>query len=189
MSEIAVEVAKIAFYPPSKGYAVLLREMNGGGRQLPVIVGAFEAQAIALALEGIEMPRPMTHDLLSNLIENLEVDVKRIVISDLRDGTFFAKIVIDSYQFGGNEIDSRPSDAIALALRVEAPILVDSSVLDEAGVEATDDDEDFELPIQSRKNLKEISLEEQLERAIEIEDYEKAAALRDMIKSTGRAGK
>jgi len=121
MATRQVEIAKISFYPPSKGYAVILKEMDGE-RQLPVIVGAFEAQAIALAIEGIEMPRPMTHDLLSNLLESMEVDVKEIVINKLVEGTFYAKIFVDSYNFGEKEIDSRPSDAIALALRVDAPV-------------------------------------------------------------------
>ena len=98
---------------------------------LPIWVGIFEANAIALQLENVATPRPMTHDLLKNLIGELEGRVSRIVINDLRDSTFFAQIRILS---GGKtlEVDARPSDAIALALRTEAPIFVAQTVLDQA---------------------------------------------------------
>jgi uncharacterized protein len=98
---------------------------------LPIWVGIFEANAIALQLENISTPRPMTHDLLRNMISELDAQVTRIVINDLRDSTFFAQIRVLT---GGKtlELDARPSDAIALALRTEAPIFVAQSVLDQA---------------------------------------------------------
>ncbi|MCH8289420.1 MAG: bifunctional nuclease family protein [Candidatus Marinimicrobia bacterium] len=187
MENLRVEIAKISFYPPSKGYAVLLKELNGV-RQLPVIVGAFEAQAIALAIEGIEMPRPMTHDLLSNLLDTMEVEVKEIVIDKLVEGTFYAKIYIDSYQFGEKEIDSRPSDAIALALRVDAPVFVEKKVMKEAGVRVSDQKEFDEFKIDSPLVHKEFSLEEELQQAIEVENYELAAELRDKINALNGDG-
>ena len=182
-----VEIAKISFYPPSKGYAVILKEMDGE-RQLPVIVGAFEAQAIALAIEGIEMPRPMTHDLLSNLLETMEVEVKEIVINKLVEGTFYAKIYVDSYNFGEKEIDSRPSDAIALALRVDAPVFVDEAVMNEAGVTLSEQTDSQEFKIDASVIQQEYSLEEELKKAVDVENYELAAQLRDKIKSLNGEG-
>jgi bifunctional DNase/RNase len=102
---------------------------------LPIWVGIFEANAIALQLENITTPRPMTHDLLRNMINELDAQVTRVVINDLRDSTFFAQIrlVINDGRGGKTlEVDARPSDAIALALRTEAPIFVAQSVLDQA---------------------------------------------------------
>jgi bifunctional DNase/RNase len=108
---------------------------------LPIWVGIFEANAIALQLENITTPRPMTHDLLRNMINELEGEVTRVVINDLRDSTFFAQIRI---LVGGKtlEVDARPSDAIALALRTEAPIYVAQSVLDQAQTISPDDSDD-----------------------------------------------
>lgn len=180
MDSLQVEIAKISFYPPSKGYAVILKELKGD-RQLPVIVGAFEAQAIALAIEGIEMPRPMTHDLLSNLLETLEVEVKEIVINKLIEGTFYAKIYTDSFHFGEKEIDSRPSDAIALALRVNAPVFVNKKVMKEAGVILSDQEEIEEFQFNSTDMTKGVMLQEELDKAIDVENYELAAKLRDKL--------
>ena len=108
---------------------------------LPIWVGIFEANAIALQLENITTPRPMTHDLLRNMINELEGEVTRVVINDLRDSTFFAQIRV---LVGGKtlEVDARPSDAIALALRTEAPIYVAQSVLDQAQTISPEDSED-----------------------------------------------
>ena len=104
---IQVQVEKISFYPPSKGYAVLLKEAMGS-RFLPVIVGSFEAQSIALALEEVQMPRPMTHDLFCNILDELDVEIGEVVISELAEGTFFSKISLES-QLGTREIDARPT--------------------------------------------------------------------------------
>jgi len=188
---IEVEVVKIAFYPPSKGYAVLLKEIRGD-KQLPVIVGAFEAQAIALALEGMKMPRPMTHDLISNILEDIGADIKEVIITDLIDGTFYAKIAMDFNEYDSRDVDSRPSDAIAIALRVGAPVYVSEGVMSEAGVVA----EDLEGVTEESESLSEetslsspaestgdslVELQEALKKAIDAEDYEKAARLRDKI--------
>ncbi len=187
---IEVEVAKIAFYPPSKGYAVLLREV-GSDRQLPVIVGAFEAQAIALALEGMKMPRPMTHDLISTILDDLGADIREVVITDLVDGTFYAKIFLEIFDYENKEIDSRPSDAIAIALRVGASVYVSEEVMREAGVvaedldEVTEESEELMEETLSSSSSSEQTLEElqeALKKAIDAEEYEKAATLRDKIK-------
>jgi bifunctional DNase/RNase len=114
---------------------------------LPIWVGIFEANAIALQLENITTPRPMTHDLLRNLIGELDARVTRVVINDLRDATFFAQIRLLIRRGGSDqtlEIDARPSDAIALALRTEAPIYVAQSVLDQAQTISPDEGEDAE---------------------------------------------
>lgn len=187
---IEVEVAKIAFYPPSKGYAVLLREV-GSDRQLPVIVGAFEAQAIALALEGMKMPRPMTHDLISTMLDDLGADIREVVITDLIDGTFYAKIFLEVFDYENKEIDSRPSDAIAIALRVGASVFVSEDVMREAGVvaedldEVTEESEELMEESLSSSGSSEQTLDElqdALKKAIDAEEYEKAATLRDKIK-------
>jgi len=110
---------------------------------LPIWVGIFEANAIALQLENVTTPRPMTHDLLRNLISELDARVTRVVINDLRDSTFFAQIRVIAGQ-RTMEIDARPSDAIALALRTEAPIFVAQSVLDQAQTISPDSDDSDE---------------------------------------------
>lgn len=114
---------------------------------LPIWVGIFEANAIALQLENVATPRPMTHDLLKSAIAQLDARVTRIVINDLRDSTFFAKIRVMVNRSGSDtmlELDARPSDAIALALRTEAPIFVAQSVLDQAQTISPDSDDQEE---------------------------------------------
>jgi bifunctional DNase/RNase len=126
---------------PTNNPIVLLREADGEHRVLPIFIGAVEATAIAFALQGVVTQRPMTHDLMRDLLGELKVTVERIVISDLRDGTFFAEIEMTA---GGNRhaVSSRPSDAIALAARLGTPIFAAETVLDEAAVTVSDDDEE-----------------------------------------------
>ena len=125
---------------PSNQPIVLLKEMSGE-RYLPIWIGAVEATAIAFALKGIETPRPMTHDLLRDVLRETGVQVERIVISELVDQTFFATIRMVA---GGStvEVSSRPSDAIALAVRLGSPIFGAEEVMDQAGIELKDDEED-----------------------------------------------
>jgi len=186
-----VDIIGLSTSPSSGGaYALVLGEVEGN-RRLPIIIGAFEAQAIALELEKIQPPRPMTHDLLRDTFEELEVDVTEVVIDELREGTFFAKI---RYQHDGDEhqLDSRPSDAVALAVRVDAPIYVAPMVLDEAGIIAEDESGISSITQQAEEASTEEPEEEpagtelerkqqQLEKAVEKEDYERAAELRDEI--------
>ena len=186
-----VDIIGLSTSPSSGGaYALVLGEVEGN-RRLPIIIGAFEAQAIALELEKIQPPRPMTHDLLRDTFEELEVDVTEVVIDELREGTFFAKI---RYQHDGDEhqLDSRPSDAVALAVRVDAPIYVAPMVLDEAGIVAEDESGISSITQQAEEASPEEPEEEpagtelerkqqQLEKAVEKEDYERAAELRDEI--------
>ena len=183
-----VEVKRISYYPPSKGYAVLLQEKDGI-RSLPIIVGSSEAQAIALYLEGVEMPRPMTHDLLLNVLEILESEINRVSIARMDNGTFFAEIEVTNVQVGEMVIDSRPSDAIAIALRTLTPIYVSDEVMNKAGMDNFSTESEVAEPITSEELTKEESgeivlenLNEALEKAITEEEYEVAARLRDRIK-------
>jgi bifunctional DNase/RNase len=140
---IEMEITGVRVELPTNQPIVLLRE-RGGERYLPIWIGAAEAAAIALSLQGVVTPRPMTHDLMQNILEDLQVNVHRIVVTELRDSTFFASIQLqrngDSY-----EISSRPSDAIALAVRMAIPIFADESVLEEASILIPgDEDEEVE---------------------------------------------
>jgi bifunctional DNase/RNase len=134
-----MEVRGLMVDPTSSNPIVVLRDLEGQ-IFLPIWIGVFEANAIALRLEGVEPPRPMTHDLLNHLIDELEATVEAVVINDLREGTFFAQIHL---QQGGRDVtvDARPSDAIALALRAEAAIYVVPDVLDRAKTVAAKEDE------------------------------------------------
>ena len=136
---VAMTIKGLMLDPVSNSPIVVLKD-DEEKFFLPIWVGIFEANAIALQLENVSTPRPMTHDLLKNMIAELDAQVTRVVINDLRDSTFFAQIRILT---GGKtlEVDARPSDAIALALRTEAPIFVAQSVLDQAQT-ITPDSED-----------------------------------------------
>jgi bifunctional DNase/RNase len=116
---------------PITNMPIVILKDKAGDRVLPIWVGVFEANAIALQIENISTPRPMTHDLIKNILSEIEADVQRIVVSDLRDNTFYAMIYLDR---DGETIaiDARPSDAIALALRTRSPIFVEDSVVDSA---------------------------------------------------------
>ena len=141
---IKMEIKGLLMDPVSNMPVVILRDLDKG-LFLPIWVGIFEANAIALQLENISTPRPMTHDLLRNMISELDARVIRVVINDLRDSTFFAQIRLITGE-KTLEVDARPSDAIALALRTEAPIFVAQSVLDQAQTISPDgDDQDEKL--------------------------------------------
>ena len=183
-----VEVKRISYYPPSKGYAVLLQEKEGN-RSLPIIVGSAEAQSIALYLEGVNMPRPMTHDLLINALENMDGEVSRVLIARISNGTFYAEIEIFSPHSGVMIIDSRPSDAIALALRSLTPIYIADDVMDSAGIDNFTKESEVAETVTSEDLSYEISeetvlenLNEALVKAVSDEEYEVAARLRDRIK-------
>ncbi len=190
MEKVQVDILGLSTSPSSAGaYALILKETNGK-RKLPIIIGAFEAQSIALELEGMKPPRPLTHDLMRNIIDMFAVSLNEVCISELRDGTFYAKLTIEGLS-ETQEIDSRPSDAIALAVRYGAPIYVGEEVLNEAGIISEEDDETEEvLPKEETAHLKKPGtkleqLQTSLKDAIEKEDYEKAAKLRDDIRKIG----
>lgn len=193
MERIQVDILGLSTSPSSGGaYALILKEVNGL-RRLPIIIGAFEAQSIALEMEGIKPPRPLTHDLLKNVMDSLGSTLTDVYISELKDGTFYAKLNLDS-----QEVDSRPSDAIALAVRYGAPIYVADRVMDEAGfvpenedaekpaapslTEPEQDQEQTPEPEKPKIRLSRLEqLQQQLVEAVAKEEYEKAAKIRDEI--------
>jgi hypothetical protein len=196
--KVQVEILGLSSSPSTGGaYALLLKETYGV-RRLPIIIGQFEAQSIALEMEGIKPPRPLTHDLLRNVIENLGGTISEIIIDELRDNTFFAKIKLEVSSMT-NDIDSRPSDAIALAVRTGSPLFVSEEVMKAASFIPTSENIEDETQITNEsqesseklpnKNIQETrlaQLQNQLREAIEKEDYERAAKLRDEInKLTG----
>ncbi|MDQ5815998.1 MAG: bifunctional nuclease family protein [Actinomycetota bacterium] len=124
---------------PSNQPIVLLKETQGE-RYLPIWIGAVEATAIAFALQGVETPRPMTHDLLRDILQESDIEVERVVINDLVEQTFYAMIRMTN-DGQSKEVSSRPSDAIALAVRINAPIFAAEDVLEQAGIELRDDEE------------------------------------------------
>ncbi len=190
MQKIKCEILGLSSSPSTGGaYAILLKEVNGN-RRLPIIIGAFEAQAIALELEGIKPPRPLTHDLLKQIIDNLGAAILEIIIDELRENTFFAKIILEVSGLS-NEIDGRPSDAIALAVRAQAPIFVSENVMDSAAfIPSEEGEEDIQFKEEEMKEDKPVktkearvaALQNKLREAIEAEEYERAAKLRDDIK-------
>lgn len=193
MNKVQVEILGLSASPSSGGaYALLLKEVYGM-RRLPIIIGSFEAQSIALEMEGIKPPRPLTHDLLKTVIDNLGATITEIIIDELRDNTFYAKIKIEVATLT-NEIDSRPSDAIALAVRTGSPLYVSEEVMRLAAfIPSSEDTEEFEKEGEApktekdkspKKNVQETKLaqlQDQLREAIEKEDYERAAKIRDEI--------
>lgn len=155
-NHIRMKVKGLMMDPSSSVPIVILRNEENS-RFLPIWIGIFEANAIALRLEGIEPPRPMTHDLMMGLLSQLETKVIRVVISALKDNTFFAQIIVRSAGNHESVVDSRPSDAIALALRAEAPIYVAEEVLARASAEDRADLRDEE---KLKKWLEELDPEE-----------------------------
>ena len=194
MEKVQVDILGLSSSPSAGGaYALLLKE-SYGNRRLPIIIGSFEAQSIALELEGIKPPRPLTHDLLKNLVDDLGATVQEIFINELRDNTFYAKIILDVSSMT-TTIDARPSDAIALAVRTGSQIFVAEEVMNVAAFvpsgEETEQEEEESFDIASRFESKQYpkqstetkvaSLQDQLREAVEKEDYERAAKLRDEI--------
>jgi len=191
LQKIQCEILGLSSSPSTGGaYAILLKETSGG-RRLPIIIGAFEAQAIALEIEGIKPPRPLTHDLLKQTIDNLGAVVLEVVIDELRENTFYAKVILEVSGLT-NEIDARPSDAIALAVRSNAPIYVADTVLDAAAFVPSEETHEKanlrssshhkeEINQSSSKEDQIASLQDKLREAIEAEEYERAAKLRDDI--------
>ena len=188
MEKIQVDILGLSTSQTSGGaYALILKEISGP-RRLPIIIGAFEAQSIALEMEGIKPPRPLTHDLLKSVIDTLGGGLNDVIINELKEGTFYAKLTIDS-----QEVDSRPSDAIALAVRYGVPIYVADEVMQEASFVPQNEEEEKTAPANltgsgetkqksKPKGTKLSQLQEELDEAIKKEDYEKAAQLRDEIK-------
>ncbi|GAB4016270.1 hypothetical protein EXU85_09455 [Spirosoma sp. KCTC 42546] len=191
MDKIKLEILGLSPSQSQSGSFALVLGEEYGNRRLPIIIGMFEAQAIAIEIEKIVPNRPMTHDLFKQFAEQFKFTVREIMISDLREGIFFAKIVC----FDGvreSVIDARPSDAIAIGIRFDVPIYTNESILSEAGITASgnDEEEQEELVRSSNrpstrsfgdqlKNASSEELQRMLEEALGNEEYERAAKIRD----------
>lgn len=185
MNKVSLEIVAISHsVSQSHNYAVILGEVEGS-RRLPIVIGGFEAQGIAIAVEKMTPNRPLTHDLFKATLDNFGIIIREVVINDLLDGIFYAQLICD--QNGDiSVIDSRTSDAIAMAVRFNCPIYTYDFILDQAGVEMDSDKNEPLTPARSMQkpgisSLSIDELESQLEKAIEMEDYETAAKLRDEI--------
>lgn len=193
MQKVRLEISGIAYSQTQSGSYVLTLSEAAGNRKLPIVIGGFEAQAIAVELEKMIPNRPLTHDLIKSFCVSFEVVIKEVLIYKFVEGVFYAKLICEKDGVL-TEIDSRTSDAIAVGVRFNSPIYTFSNVLDDAGI--TRDQEDafendsligqddtLELEVEtsdSSSSMKE--LEKQLQEALENEDYELASKLRDEIK-------
>ncbi|MFN7013837.1 MAG: bifunctional nuclease domain-containing protein [Bacteroidia bacterium] len=193
MKKIQLEIVGLSFSQTQSGaYALVLGEMNGK-RRLPIIIGGFEAQAIAIEIEKIVPSRPLTHDLFKSLAQGFNIDLKEVLIYNLVEGVFYARIICSN---GENEIeiDARTSDAIALAVRFNCPVYTFEFILSQAGVileegSVSKENEEFNLEEElvtsqtegdfSTKSDKELN--KMLQDALDEEDYEKASKIRDEL--------
>jgi len=166
------------------GFVVILKSRQDE-RSLPIFIGVPEAQAIAMELNGAKPARPLTHDLVKNVLDVLEGRLDHVEVHDLKDGTFFGRLVL-SFEGQRLEVDSRPSDAIAVALRCKAPVLVAQQVMDEAGVVLDSKEKPATEPLRPGPDTA-TRLKEELARAVAEERYEDAAKLRDQISRTTSA--
>ena len=192
MNKILLNVIGITYSQSQSGAYALLLEVKGEQTRLPIIIGEAEAQSIAIAIEGHETRRPLTHDLFKTFAKSYEINITEVVINRFKEGLFYSELHCIK---DGEEtiIDARTSDAVALALRFDAPIYANSQVIEEAGIimddidlddsdSDSDTDTDFDTNTDTdfeRYDIKE--LEHLLKEAIEVEDYAKASVLRDII--------
>ena len=191
MNKITLEIKELLYSQSSSGAYVLILGDKHSMRRLPIVIGSNEAQAIAMGLEGNQPSRPITHDLFKRFATQYGVDLKEVVITRFLEGVFYAMLICKQ----GDDIsmiDARPSDAIALAVRFNCPISVYENVMNEAGIEMEEikdmdasqeqetDEEPNEEPLE---NLTVEQLQKLLQMAIDEENYEKAAELRDLINS------
>jgi uncharacterized protein len=199
MDKIKLEITSLSYSQTQSGaYALVLKESKGR-RRLPIIIGGFEAQAIAIKLEGMTPSRPLSHDLFKNFADNFNINLNEIIIYNLVEGIFFAKLICEQKSDNNDKIkeikiDSRTSDAIALAVRFDCPIYTYETVLNSAGIILDDDDDDDDgefteenISISELKQnpIERLTLEElniNLNKAIETEDYEQASKIRDELK-------
>ena len=172
-----LEIESIRVRQETKQRAIVLR-VKESDLYLPIFIGHFEVEAIRLKLMDVEVPRPMTHDLLGSVIGNLGASVQRIIVSELKNDTFFAKIVVD-YNGSSIEIDSRPSDALALAVRTNAPIFAEDDVVERAGV-SLDVESDESESMDAEESQTSPVAEEELERLSAYTDFIDSLDLDDL---------
>jgi hypothetical protein len=200
VKKIQLEILGLSSSQSQSGSFALVLGEKDGNRRLPIIIGMFEAQSIAIQIEKINPNRPLTHDLFKSFAQQVRIIVKEVLISDLKEGVFYSKIIC-SDGLREFELDSRPSDAIAIGLRFGVNIYTVESVLSEAGIilsdlEEEEEEEDSDTPsttkaepvYESKENIKEMSVEELnkiLIEALDKEDYERAAKIRDELNKRG----
>ncbi|MDO6391089.1 bifunctional nuclease family protein [Pontibacter sp. BT731] len=195
MKKIQLEILGLSSSQSQTGSFALVLGERDGNRRLPIIIGMFEAQSIAIQIEKINPNRPLTHDLFKTFAEQMSVNITEILISDLKEGVFYSKIMCTDGE-KEFELDARPSDAIAIGLRFGVPIYTVESVLSEAGIILSDleeeEDENEEMAVKSttsassstKEPLNQTSVEDlnkMLNEALEKEDYERAAKIRDEL--------
>jgi bifunctional DNase/RNase len=190
MDKIKLDIVGMSYSQSQSGaYALILGEVHGK-RRLPIIIGGFEAQAIAVELEKMKPSRPLTHDLFKNFAEHYQIKIKEVVIDQFKHGVFHAKLVCIQDK-AESQIDARTSDAVALAIRFKCPIFTYEKIMAEAGilmdekVAETEGAETIDVPEVKESEFKEYSLEELedlLHKAVENEEYERASLIRDEIK-------
>ncbi len=186
MEKILLEIVTLTqSVTQAQNFAVVLGEENGN-RRLPIVIGNAEAQAIAVALEGMVPTRPLTHDLFKNTLDTFDINLVEVRISDLVDGIFYAKLIC-SFKGDVFEVDARSSDAIALAVRFECPIYTYEKVLAEAGIVLGDEHDKPKKVKKKKPNKKSLTgytvaeLNDLLGKTVASEDYEKAAEIRDEL--------
>lgn len=190
MKRVKLKVLGISYSQTQSGaYALILVEENGE-RRVPIIIGGFEAQAIVIKLENLEPPRPLTHDLFRSFAAEFNISIIEVMIYKLEEGVFYSRLLCNN---GEKElsIDSRTSDAVALALRFGCPIYIASEILDKAGITVTtsetetaeqdDNDNLFDAGGSKYENYSEDELYKMIDEAVKTEDYERAASIRDEI--------
>ncbi|HPW65801.1 MAG TPA: bifunctional nuclease family protein [Salinivirgaceae bacterium] len=198
MKKVRLRVLGISYSQTQSGaYALVLKEEDGE-RRIPIIIGGHEAQSIAIQLEGLRPPRPLTHDLFLSLADAYNISLVEVFINKLEKGIFYCELVCDN-KYSRIKLDARTSDSIALALRFHCPIYTTEDILKRAGINVEEEKEERESGVKKETSKKEQSgrdfqnltdeeLEKMLERAIQEENYEMASKLQDEIKYRKRRG-
>ena len=182
---ILVDVNKISYDPSSRGYLLVLKSLENNDF-LEILISTKDAKQISLAKEGVSLPRPATHDLLLDIVNNFDIKLKKIIIVDYRSSTYYAKLILYNTQLGEFVIDSRPSDAIVLSLKSNCPLYVNKNLLSDLPDIINGDnhinsknDSDLNEKVDVQKLIK--TLNKELDKAVITEEYETAAKIRDKI--------
>ena len=198
MKRVKLKVMGISYSQTQSGaYALILIEEKGE-RRIPIIIGGFEAQAIVIKLENLDPPRPLTHDLFKKFADEFNISITEVMIYKLEEGVFFSKLVCSNHE-KTYSIDSRTSDAVAIALRFGCPIYITEEILEKAGITistsegevtaSSDSDTIFETDNSKYTSYSDEELFKMIDEAVKTEDYEKAASIRDEIEKRNKKKK